>query len=65
MYCRPHLIWVAGLLCQSEPALAILEPGSDCGMPYAPEEPLVACAFQPLYLVHSESRQPNWPELQP
>jgi len=24
------------LLCQSGPALAIFEPGSACGMPYAP-----------------------------
>jgi len=37
MYPRPHLIWVAGLVCQSAPALAIFEPGSACGMPYAPE----------------------------
>ena len=33
MYCSPQRICVTGLDCQSEPTLAILEPGSDCGMP--------------------------------
>src|SRR5699024_2172422 len=30
---RPQVIWVAGLVRQSEPAEAIFDPGSDCGMP--------------------------------
>ena len=33
---KTQRIWVAALLCQSGPALAIFEPGSACGMPYAP-----------------------------
>jgi hypothetical protein len=40
MYSRPHLICVAGLVCQSGPALAIFAPGSACGMPKAPEPAL-------------------------
>jgi hypothetical protein len=36
MYERPQLIWVAALVAQSLPALAIFEPGSACGMPVAP-----------------------------
>ncbi|PJN22965.1 hypothetical protein CG736_24630 [Kitasatospora sp. CB02891] len=48
MYCSPHLIWVAGLSRQSAPTDAIFEPGSACISPYAPEDALVACTFQPL-----------------
>jgi hypothetical protein len=33
MYPRPHAICVAGFVSQSAPALAILLPGSACGMP--------------------------------
>ncbi len=40
MYPRPQAICVAGLVSQSAPALAILLPGNDCGMPYAPLEAL-------------------------
>ena len=42
MYPSPHLIWVAGLVCQSAPADAILDAGNDWGMPYAPELGLLA-----------------------
>ena len=54
------MIWVTGLLSQSAPAEAILEPGSACGMPCAPEDGLSALALQSLSRVQSESRQPNW-----
>lgn len=37
MYPRPQVICVAGLVAQSAPAEAILEPGSACGIPVAPE----------------------------
>src|SRR5262249_34284624 len=60
MYPRPHRIWVAALLCQSGPALAIFEPGSACGMPYAPLLGLLACTFQPLSTFHRLTKQPNW-----
>ena len=63
MYCRPHLICVPALVCQSGPALAILLPGSACGMPYAPELALLADTLQPLSRCHSESRQENWPDI--
>lgn len=59
------MIWVAGLVRQSEPAEAIFEPGSDCGMPYAPEEGFCACGFQLLSRCQSESRQVHWSEPQP
>ena len=35
MYPGPHPIWVARFVCQSAPALAIVEPGSACGIPQA------------------------------
>src|SRR5260370_34670489 len=61
----PHLMCVAGLVCQSGPALAIREPGSACGMPYAPEPALYAVTLQPLSCAHSGSRQENWLDDQP
>src|SRR3954471_2622604 len=64
MYSRPHLICVAGLVCQSEPALAIFEPGSACGMPYAPLG-LAALTRQPLSWFHSVIRQLNWSDPHP
>ncbi len=60
MYPNPHLIWVAGLVCQSAPALAILLPGSDCGMPNAPEDAFIAEAFQPDSFIHKLDRHPIW-----
>ncbi|MFB6784087.1 hypothetical protein ACFCX0_44085 [Streptomyces sp. NPDC056352] len=38
----PHLICVAAFVLQSEPADAIFDAGSACGMPYAPELGFVA-----------------------
>src|SRR5205809_2117414 len=65
MYPSPQRIWVAGFVCQSAPALAILEPGSACGIPYAPEVGLVAEGFQPLSAFHRLCRHPNWLDGQP
>src|SRR5689334_9114686 len=65
MYPRPQRIWVAGLVCQSGPAEAILAPGRACGIPYAPELGLLACGFHPLSAFHKLCRQPNWLEDQP
>src|SRR5215469_16691888 len=65
MYPRPQRIWVAGLVCQSAPALAILDPGSACGMPYAPDVGLVADGFQPLSRFQRLCRHPNWLDDQP
>src|SRR6185312_530494 len=65
MYCKPHLICVAALVCQSGPALAIREPGSACGMPKAPDPGLAAVTLQPLSCSHSGSRQENWLDDQP
>src|SRR3954447_6705600 len=48
MYFRPHSIWVAALVFQSDPAEDIFEPGRAWTRPYAPEEALVALMFQPL-----------------
>ena len=56
MYPRPHRIWVAGLVRQSAPALAIFPAGSDCGMPYAPEDGLRAFHRQPDSTFHSRWR---------
>jgi len=60
MYPRPHLIWVAASVCQSGPALAIFDPGSAWGMPYAPVDGLLAVTFHPLSPAHREFRQENW-----
>ena len=38
---------MAGLVSQSLPALAIFQPGSACGMPYAPDDGLVALQLHP------------------
>ena len=54
------MIWVAGLVSQSAPALAILLPGSACGIPYAPLPRLCALTRQPDSRCHSEERQANW-----
>src|SRR5580704_9920851 len=64
MYSRPHLICVAASVCQSGPALAILEPGRACGMPYAPSG-FAAVTLQPLSWAHSGSRLENWLDDQP
>src|ERR1035438_3780935 len=61
----PHKIWVRGLVRQSEPTLAILLPGTACGIPYAPEEGLLACGFQPLSRIHSLLRYVYSPAHQP
>ena len=60
MYCTPQMIWVAGLVCQSAPALAILDPGSACGSPYAPELRFVACGSQLLSRLMIQLKQANW-----
>src|SRR5690242_3630668 len=52
MYDRPHLIWVEAFVFQSDPAEPILLAGSDCGMPYAPDDLLRARSFQPLSPFH-------------
>jgi hypothetical protein len=39
---------VAASVCQSAPALAIFEPGSACGIPYAPELGFEALGFEAL-----------------
>src|SRR5215831_7956070 len=65
MYPRPQRIWVAGLVCQSAPALASLDPGSACGMPYAPDVGLVAEGFQPLSRFQRLCKHPNWLDDQP
>ena len=54
------MIWVAGLVRQSEATVAIFEPGRDCGMPYAPEDGFCALGFQLLSRCQSESRQDHW-----
>ena len=56
---------MAAFVCQSAPALAILLPGSACGMPYAPDEGLLAETFHPLSAFHSGCRQLNWDADQP
>jgi hypothetical protein len=65
MYLRPQWICVAGLCRQSLPLPPIFEPGSACGMPYAPDEWLYARWFQLLSLVQSLRRQSNWLLFQP
>src|SRR5690625_5064461 len=60
MYPSPHLIWVAGFVRQSLPALAIFEPGSAWGMPYAPEEGFEAEGFQPLSRCQRLFKQDHW-----
>src|SRR5215470_889780 len=60
MYSRPHLIWVTGLVCQSEATVAILSPGRDCGMPYAPDAGFSASTRQPLSPIHNGTRQDIW-----
>src|SRR6185437_2041096 len=65
MYCKPHLICVAALVCQSGPALAMRDPGSACGMPKAPDPGLAAVTLQLLSCSHSGSRQENWLDDQP
>jgi hypothetical protein len=56
---------VAALDCQFDPALAIFDPGSACGMPYAPVLGLLAVTLQPLSAVHNGCRQENWLEDHP
>src|SRR5215510_2606549 len=65
MYPRPQVICVAAFVRQSAPADAIFEPGSDCGMPYAPEDAFWALTRQPDSLVQSLSRHANWSAPQP
>src|SRR5215469_13112585 len=59
MYRRPQRIWVLALLRQFGPAVAILEPGRACGMPYAPEYGFSAYLFEPLSRFHSQFRYGN------
>ncbi len=56
MYANPHAIWVSGLVRQSDATTAIFEPGSDWGMPYAPDDGFSARWFQPDSRRHSASR---------
>ncbi|MNW63938.1 hypothetical protein D3C74_421760 [compost metagenome] len=65
MYPSPQVIWVAGLVRQSAPALAILEPGRACGIPYAPLDLFSAVAFHLLSFIQSRSRHANWSSPQP
>src|SRR5215475_11110125 len=60
MYSRPQRICVLALDSQSGPALAIFEPGSACGIPYAPELGFDAYTFQPLSSCHRSLRHENW-----
>ena len=54
------MICVAAFVRQSAPALAILLPGSDCGMPVAPLDALYAVYDQPDSFCQSLSRHWNW-----
>src|SRR5689334_11920030 len=65
MYQSPHLICVSGLVAQSLPMAAILEPGRACGMPNAPDVALVARGSQSLSRIQSASRHENWLLSQP
>jgi len=56
---------VAGFVCQTGPALAIFEPGSASGIPYAPGYGLLACGFQLLSAFHRLCRHPDWLAGQP
>ena len=60
MYLMPQMIWVAGLVRQSLPSLAIFEPGRACGMPYAPELGLVAFMSHLLSRMMMLLKQSNW-----
>ena len=59
------MIWVAGLVRQSAATVAIFEPGSDCGMPYAPEDGFCAYGFQLLSRCQSESRHDHCSPVKP
>src|SRR5918998_2519721 len=59
MYPTAQMIWVAGLVRQSLPALAILDPGNACGIPYAPELGLVAVTIHRLSRMMMLSKQVN------
>jgi len=59
MYFNPHSTCVKGFEYQLGPALAILLPGRDWGIPWAPEERLCALTRQPLSRFHKLTRQPN------
>jgi hypothetical protein len=54
------LIWVAGLVRQSAPALAIRDAGSACGIPNAPDRRLCALVWNLLSCCHSEARQTHY-----
>lgn len=56
MYVKPHRICVAGFVCQSEPATAIFDPGNACGIPYAPDDELLAVVRHPDSCDHSWSK---------
>jgi len=43
----PHFICVTGFVCQSEPTVAILLAGHDCGIPPAPLSGLIAKWLNP------------------
>ena len=59
MYRRPQRIWVLAQERQCRPADAIFEPGTACGMPYAPEYRFCARTFQLLSLAQSGSSYRN------
>src|SRR4030095_11667867 len=65
MYLIPQMIWVAGFVLQSLPSLAIFEPGSAWGMPYAPELGLVAFTRHMLSRMMMLLKQSNWLEPNP
>ena len=52
MYDSPHEICVTAFVAQSLPTAAIFDPGSACGMPYAPLDGLAAFTLHPDSLFH-------------
>src|SRR6478752_7704335 len=65
MYSIPQMIWVAGLVRQSDAMVAILLPGSACGMPYAPELAFVALMSHIDSRMMMLSKQENCPDPYP
>ncbi len=65
MYPMPHLICVAGLVRQSEPADFIFDPGRACGIPHAVPELLLLRVLQPDSFCHRLFRQSHCTPVQP
>lgn len=57
MYCNPQMIWVSGFVLQSDAMVAILLPGSDWGIPYAPLDLFSAVCRQLDSFSHKARRQ--------